>query len=467
MFKKNIVAYLVFVLLTSFSNFSYAQQVEKSGNTYHVRACPKVTVPGFVSCHARAVTDNLGRYLRHDAYGRKNAAPTLSNGTLTPSDLQSAYGLPSNGGLGTTVIAIIDVYAYPTAYKDLNIYRSAYNLPNILNNPNSGFVQSSTGKFLTGAKINNPLSSVNPTCNGNSPCFTSITIQNSSSPTAVNSGWDQEQALDIEMVSAICPNCSILLIQAASASFTDIYKAVSYAESLGAKIISNSYGGSDSTTTSNYNRTDTIYTVSSGDAGYGVEFPASLNSVVAVGGTSLTKISVGSGRGWNETVWSGAGSGCSAYNSRSPWQQAALNSAPTATTCTKRIVADVSAVADPNTGVAVYWNGGWYKFGGTSVAAPIIAGVFGVSHTNTGTNLSTNFFSTSPGGVSSVVYNLTSSNGISSAAKGQSTNINDVVSGSNSTSCSSTNLLCHGEPGYDGPTGVGTPNGASSNFKSY
>ena len=459
MFKKNIVAYLVFVLLTSFSNFSYAQQVEKSGNTYHVRACPKVTVPGFVSCHARAVTDNLGRYLRHDAYGRKNAAPTLSNGTLTPSDLQSAYGLPSNGGLGTTVIAIIDVYAYPTAFNDLNFYRNSYSLPTIQNNQNSGIYQPSTGKFLTGAQKGKPLSSVNPTCNNNRPCFTFITIQNSSSPTAVNSGWDQEQATDIEMVSAICPNCSILLIQAASLSLTDIYNAVHYAESLGAKIISNSYGASDSTTTGNYNRTDTIYTVSSGDAGYGVEFPASLNSVVAVGGTSLTKIP--GGRGWNETVWRGAGSGCSAYNSRSLWQQAALNSAPTATTCRTRIVADVSAVADPNTGVAVYWNGVWLKYGGTSVAAPIIAGVFGVSHTSIGASPNNPY-----GNVNSVVYNLV--NGISSAAHGTSANINDVVSGSNSTSCSpTTNLLCHGETGYDGPTGVGTPHGASSNFKSY
>src|SRR5437879_4060063 len=178
------------------------------------------------------------------------------------------------------------------------------------------------------------------------------------------------------MVSAVCPKCKIVLVEANSASFAALGNAENTAASL-ANVISNSYGGSDasdSTYGAPYNHPGKAITVSSGDSGYGVEFPASSHYVTAVGGTSLRTAS--NSRGWSETAWSGAGSGCSAYNT-------ALTGQSGLTGCSRRAVADVSAVADPNTGVAVYDTfggvGGWLVFGGTSVAAPIIGGVYGLA----------------------------------------------------------------------------------------
>src|SRR5207247_7183005 len=155
---------------------------------------------------------------------------------------------------------------------------------------------------------------------------------------------------------------------------------------LGATVISNSYGGSDASVTSAYNHPGIAVTASSGDRGYGVESPASFNTVVAVGGTTL---SLGSGNTWaGESVWPGAGSGCSSLNTARSWQTAALGWSQTA--CgTKRGVADVAADADPASGAAVYdstayqGQNGWFQVGGTSLSAPLIAAVFALAG-NTG-----------------------------------------------------------------------------------
>jgi subtilase family serine protease len=176
-------------------------------------------------------------------------------------------------------------------------------------------------------------------------------------------------------------------------------------------------------------------TVSSGDSGYGVEYPAASPYVTAVGGTSLTRAS--NPRGWTESAWSGAGSGCSAYEPKPGWQKD--------TGCARRTVADVSAVADPNTGVSVYDTNcnslqsllgncftGWGTVGGTSVGAPLIAGVYGLAG----------------GGASAQTAYL------------NATQLNDVTSGSNG-SCGGS-YLCTAGGGYDGPTGLGTPNGTGA-----
>src|SRR5262249_32276168 len=185
---------------------------------------------------------------------------------------------------------------------------------------------------------------------------------------------------------------------------------------------------------SNYNHPGIAVTVSSGDNGYGVEFPAASRYVTAVGGTSLTRAA--NTRGWNETVWNGAGSGCSQYISKPSWQ--------TDSGCSRRTVADVSAVADPGTGVAVYdtygTGGGWLVFGGTSVSAPIIAGVYALA-----------------GNTGSITYG--------SYSYSHTSSLFDITSGHNG-SCgrgkrSSGAYLCTGVPGYDGPTGNGAPNGIS------
>jgi subtilase family serine protease len=214
---------------------------------------------------------------------------------------------------------------------------------------------------------------------------------------------------------------------------------VNEAVALGANVVSNSYGGSDSSSETSYDtyyhHSGVIITASTGDSGYGVEYPAASQYVVAVGGTTLST-STSAGRGWTETAWADAGSGCSGYETKLTGQSLVT------TGCSKRAVADVSAVADPNTGVAVYdstsYDGyvGWLQFGGTSVSSPLIAGVFALA------------------GNESSVSNNTLYNYVGTAY------LNDVTSGSNGT-CS-VSELCKATTGWDGPTGLGTPEGITA-----
>jgi len=359
-----------------------------------MRVCPHVAQPGVAWCHA---------LLRTDIHGNKKPGGG-GGGTPAgygPADLQSAYQLPSaTAGSGQTV-AIVDAYDDPNAANDLGVYRAQYGLP---------------------------------ACTSASGCFRKVNQSGGTSYPAGNGSWSQEISLDLDMVSAACPNCHILLVEANSASFGDLAAAVDEAATLGANAISNSYGGSEySTEVSDqvhYDHPGIAITVSSGDGGYGVEFPAASQYVTAVGGTTLTG-SLQSG--WNETAWSGAGSGCSAYIPKPSWQKDSG--------CANRTVADVAADADPNTGVAVYdsfrYQGysGWLVFGGTSVASPIIASVYALA-----------------GNAASVI------DGASPYAHTGS--LHDITSGSNG-SCGGS-YLCTAGPGYDGPTGNGTPNGTGA-----
>jgi subtilase family serine protease len=213
---------------------------------------------------------------------------------------------------------------------------------------------------------------------------------------------------------------------------------VNTAVRLGAKFVSNSYGGGESASettadTQFFNHPGVVVTASSGDSGFGVSYPAASRFVTAVGGTSLTRAS--NTRGWTETVWSGAGSGCSAVEAKPPFQTGV------ATNCARRGVADVAAVADPNTGVAVadtFGTGGtFFVFGGTSVSAPIIAAVYALAGTPAA-NSTPNAFP----------YAHTSS-------------LFDVTSGTNARRCRS-GVLCRASAGWDGPTGFGTPNGTGA-----
>jgi subtilase family serine protease len=247
-----------------------------------------------------------------------------------PCDLRSAFNLTSasaNNSSGTTV-AIVDAYDDPNAESDLLTSRSTFGLP---------------------------------TCTSANGCFKKVNQTGGTSYPSAVGGWAQEESLDIDMVSAICPNCHILLVEANSKSFSDLAASVDYAASVtGVAAISNSYGGSEysgeTTDESHYHHAGIAITVSSGDGGYGVEFPAASQYVTAVGGTSLARAS--NSRGWTESVWStssteGAGSGCSAYEPQPTWQ-AIPNITTAPASCARRAVADVSAVADPNTGVDVY-----------------------------------------------------------------------------------------------------------------
>jgi subtilase family serine protease len=346
------------------------------------RACADAPV-GFAHCDSLVRTDVV------------QDGPVAVPSGYGPADLRAAYKLTSNGSSSQTV-AIVDAYNDPNAESNLAVYRAQYGLP--------------------------PCT----TANG---CFRKVNQNGGTTYPAGNTGWAEEISLDLDMVSAICPNCHILLVEASSASFANLAAAVDRAAIMGAKAISNSYGGSEySTETSDqahYNHPGIAITVSSGDSGYGVEFPAASQYVTAVGGTHLVRSS--SSRGWTETVWNGAGSGCSRYITKPSWQHD--------TGCSRRTVADVSAVADPNTGVAVYDTygvSGWLVFGGTSVAAPIVASVYALA-----------------GNESSITYG--------SYPYSHTSSLFDVTSGSNG-SCGSS-YLCTGKAGYDGPTGLGTPNG--------
>src|SRR6266568_2491039 len=258
--------------------------------------------------------------IRNDSRSHKvGAVANASPAGYGPSSVQSAYKLPSTtAGSGETV-AIVDAYNDPTAAADLAVYRSQYGLS---------------------------------ACTVASGCLKIVSQTGSStSLPRTNAGWATEESLDLDMVSAIAPNAHIILVEASSASNTNLGKAVNEAVALGANAISNSYGGSESSSDTSYDSTyydhpGIAITASTGDSGYGVEYPAASPYVTAVGGTSLSKAS--NTRGWSETAWSGAGAGCSSYDAKPSFQSSA------STGCAKRAVADVAAVADPNTGVAVY-----------------------------------------------------------------------------------------------------------------
>jgi len=366
-----------------------------------VHVCGTPAHVGIARCHS---------WRRTDRGGNPRAPSPATN--LLPSQLQDVYGLtafsmssdPLRNG-SNQVVAIVDAYDHPNAQSDLDLYRIQTGLP---------------------------------PCNG---CFRKVNQNGLASPLPSGDvGWAQEIALDIEMVSAICPKCKILLVEANSNYYEDLGQAVITAahyswDGLPTRAISNSYGGGEFPTEISYegayNQPGIAVTVSTGDAGYGVEFPAASSFVTAVGGTSL----FGSTGSWSQSAWSGAGSGCSQHIQKPSWQHDSG--------CSKRTVADVSAVADPNTGVFVVYNGAPYIFGGTSVASPIIASVYALAG-NTGP---TSGFK--PG---EFLYQKASYSGIAAT-------LFDITSGSNGGGPRKTAYLCAGANGYDGPTGLGTPRG--------
>ncbi|MEV0642355.1 S53 family peptidase [Streptomyces sp. NPDC050619] len=384
-----------------------------SAVTWAATPCATPKKKGDLACNSLRVTGGLTAYQQHEAKASgktPKAADASTPSGYGPSDIQAAYGLTSaaaSKGSGET-IAIVDAYDDPNAEADLAKYRSQYGLS---------------------------------TCTTANGCFKKVgqTGSTTSLPTA-DSGWAEEISLDLDMASATCPQCHILLVEASSSSMGNLGTSVNEAVSLGAKFVSNSYGGSESSSdtsydTSYFNHPGIAITVSAGDSAYGAEYPAASKYVTSVGGTSLSTSSTS--RGWTESVWStsrteGTGSGCSSYDAKPSWQ--------TDTGCSKRMISDVSAVADPATGVSVYDSygitAGWYTFGGTSASSPIIASVYALGGTPSSGSYPAQF-----------PYAHTSA-------------LNDVTSGNNGT-CS-TSYFCTAGTGYDGPTGWGTPQGVSA-----
>jgi subtilase family serine protease len=358
------------------------------------KVCSATTAAHTAVCDAIKLVDAKG------LAPRSSAPPSTG---LTPSGLQSAYKLSGLKANGRTV-AIVDAYGYPNLERDLGVYRSQFGLP---------------------------------ACTTANGCLKVIDQNGGTSLPRFNAGWGGEQALDVDAVSAAAPDAKIIVVQAKSASFADLGTAVqTAAKQAGVVAISNSYGGGDAddaTYGAYYNHPGIAVTASTGDNGYqGGSYPASSSYTTAVGGTSL--VAASNSRGWSESVWSGAGSGCSTYNT-------ALSAASSfGTGCSKRAMADVSAAADPgNGGMAIYYPTSktastWAQFGGTSEAAPIIAAVYALSGNTAG------YANALPYGHASSLF--------------------DVTSGSNG-SCPTTQW-CNARTGWDGPTGLGTPNGAGA-----
>jgi hypothetical protein len=371
--------------------------------------CARSVSPAIAHCDALVLTDARGV-----------PASALSPSTLPsgygPTQFQTAYGVVSQAAAATTaVVAIVVAFDNPNVKSDLDTYDSTYGL--------SAF----------------------PTCSAppaaNTGCFRKVNQNGNASPLppATNVGWATEAALQVDAVHAICPLCGILLVEANSNSLTNLFIALDWATAH-ANAVANSYGTSEfsdeASNDSHLNKTGIAITFASGDLGYGVDYPAASQYVTAVGGTTLTL--TGSNTRASETVWNNSagsdGSGCSAYEPKPSWQ--------TDSGCANRTVADVSADADPNTGAAVYdtyGEPGWLLLGGTGLAASLIAGIYALA------------------GVGPAPISAPTSTYAASYPYARSGSLFDVTSGHNG-SCGSS-YLCTAGVGYDGPTGLGTPNG--------
>jgi kumamolisin len=325
----------------------------------------------------------------------------------TPSSLRLVYNLPPvSAGGGAGIIAIVDAYDYPTAANDLSVFSAQFGLP---------------------------------ACTTSNGCFAQIYA--SGKKPAGNCGWNQEAALDIEWAHAMAPNAKIVLVEAASANFNDLFAAVDSASNYiaahgGYGEVSMSWGGSEfsgeNSNDSHFTKSGIVYFAASGDTGGVTIYPGTSPNVVSAGGTSVNRNS--SGVFTSETGWSGSGGGASEYESKPNYQSGVAG-----TNATHRSVPDFSFDANPNTGVAVYDStscqglSGWLVFGGTSVATPSLAGIV---------NLAGHFYGNTAAELSEIYTNFTNGS-----------DFRDITSGkAGRNSCG---------PGYDFVTGVGSNQGLS------
>jgi hypothetical protein len=375
--------------------------------------CNAPPAPGHFQCFAIVRTPS-DHEITPDAAGPPSTA-------LTPADIQSAYNLPSATAGGGQTLADVIWGDDPDLESDLAVFRSQFGLP--------------------------PCT----TANG---CFRKVNQEGQQSNYPSDQGSSEETMLDVDAFSAVCPNCNILVVEANSNSDSDIGAAEDEAVTLGATEVSNSYGQTPEGSyelqdDQYYNHPGVAITASAGDSGWGVNYPSASPYVTAVGGTTLTKDS-SVPRGWDETVWGngtegalgdGTGSGCSSVEPQPSFQQGISQ---LTAVCQNRATADVSADADPDSGLAEYDSDpvdgapGWLQVGGTSLASPLIAATYALA----GKPVAGTYPNTYP-------YLDTH----------QSADLNDITSGSNGD-CGT--VLCNAGPGWDGPTGLGTPDGVGA-----
>jgi subtilase family serine protease len=325
----------------------------------------------------------------------------------TPQQLERAYRLPVSRQSHQT-IAVSIAYSTPHLAQYLAVYRKQFGLP---------------------------------PCTVASGCLRIVNQHGKVSPAApsgLGTGWDVETTLDVSMISAACPHCKIIVVQANSTLDSDLARTDDTAAAMGAQVITNSYGQRENgyimTWRHAYEHPGHMIVASTGDEGFdSANFPSSLQTVTAVGGTMLARAR--NARGFTERVWNqpaifGAGSsGCSAYVRKPAWQHD--------THCPGRTTADISAIAAD---IPIYnkaW-GGWLTVGGTSVASPFIAGVYGLA-----------------GNAAHITvrYLYRHESDFFDITKG-----NNVLFGTPARACGD-DYLCVAKPGYDAPTGLGTPDG--------
>lgn len=336
-------------------------------------------------------------------------AAGAASGAKTPALVRHAYGFDQLAGLGAgQTIAIVGAYDHPKIESDLGVFSTQYGL------------------------------AACTTANG---CFRKI-YASGHKPSA-DSGWALEIALDVEWAHAIAPQAKIVLVEAASSRFGDLMAAVDVAVKNGATVVSMSFGGSEFGSETNYDShfraAGVSFVASSGDSGYGVEYPSASQYVLSVGGTTLQNDVYGNYLG--ETAWSGSGGGLSAYE-----PETAAQAAWPLPYAGRRGAPDVAYDADPATGFAIYdsvsYNGqaGWFQIGGTSAGAPQWAGLIAIAN-----GMRKAAGKGNVGAAYNAVYTAAKSN--------YGSDVHDITAGTNGT-CGT---LCTTAGGYDYVTGLGSP----------
>jgi hypothetical protein len=359
----------------------------------HLRNCPPAT-PGTASCHSERVTAGGGEPLN---------AKAPVKGALSAGNLVSAYKLDRQAPPTPVTVGIVDAYDTPSAAGDMAAYRQFYGLP---------------------------------ACTTESGCFRRLNQSGGTTlPTTQAANWTRETSLDLDMVSATCPGCRIVLIETNSNNLDDLFAGVDAAIAAGATVVSLSFGspeGANETTwEAKLNRPGVQIVVSAGDDGYGTGYPAASQYVTSAGGTVLTADSKTT-RGWKETVWGSSGGGCTRYIPKPRWQ--------TDTSCANRTDNDIAAAAS---NLSVYnsqqsSSKPWTVESGTSASAPIIAGIYALNGAQT--NGAGMLYQADDG-----LFDITSG----------------TLKGSNNKNCKVA-YLCAATQFYDAPTGWGTPNGTAA-----
>lgn len=473
---------------------------------YGVRPACGLPPPGHAACQALQLVPLTTAARAHthptDSAQRETLGPTRSPAEqgfgLRPADLHAAYSLPTAAPSEQTV-AVVDAYNDPQAEADLKVYSEEFALPSCTTSEGACFRKVNQNGSAAVSSMPFPKTAKELTEAQKSASKS----QNELAAEAIS--WGAEISLDVQTVHATCQSCKILLVEANSTSFTDLEAAEATAAALGATEISNSFGGSDpgispaADSASKFNQPGLVVTASAGDDGFrnwmsanaieeelsegereefagelaalrSANYPASSPRVVAVGGTQL-RVAAGT---WSESVWNGKGAGgggCSTALEAALWQRQASDWQSVGCGA-DRAVADVAADADPFTGIAITDSdspgaecpekiGGhnWCRYGGTSLASPLIASVFALAGGSHGVSYPAQTLYENLRNAPRTLRDVTlGSNGECGAGYNAEGVSRCEPSAEAAASCSGA-LACLAAPGYDGPTGVGTPNG--------